>query len=274
MVRTFSTGIEVPTAGDRHPSEAWWSRVGATTNAAILSETKKTGDQARASVDALRQTVTQDYVDRATASQYGIQGPASTISIGTVQGGATAAASMSGSAPAQILNLTLPQGPRGPEGPGGAFQMKETADPGLFEVSDAPNAALQAAAEAALKKLIVDIAPRNLTATLTGVVSGTVSITRFGPIATLRFENLVVAPTDTNTYSTFSRLIPAGFRPPSGFTYFGTPSRVATSSIGTGRADNFGNVIIYDHKATDTIRGVWTWWTPDAAPTALPGTAM
>lgn len=150
MPQAFSTGIEVPTASDRHPSEAWWSRVGATTNAAILNETSRARTDASAAVDALRKTVTQDYVDRATASQYGIPGPASTISIGTVQGGVTAAASMTGTAPAQKLNLTLPQGPRGPEGPGGAFQMVETADPGLFEVSDVPNAALASSVQVAV----------------------------------------------------------------------------------------------------------------------------
>ena len=138
MPQAFSTGIEVPTASDRHPSEAWWARVGATTNAAILNETAKVRTAATASVDALRKTVTQDYVDRATASQYGIPGPATTIRIGTVQGGTTAAASMTGTSPSQTLSLTLPQGPRGPEGPGGAYRMVETSDPGLFAASETP----------------------------------------------------------------------------------------------------------------------------------------
>lgn len=147
MVRSFSTGIEVPTAGDRHPSEAWWSRVGATTNAAILNETGKVQASSTAAVDALRKTVTQDYVDRATAAQYGIPGPSASLRIGTVSVGSVASASITGTSPNQVLNLTYSPGPRGPEGPGGAFQMKETADPGLFEVSDVPSTAIQAAAQ-------------------------------------------------------------------------------------------------------------------------------
>lgn len=138
MPQAFSTGIEVPTAGDRHPSEAWWSRVGATTNAAILNETGKARTDAAAAVDALRKTVTQDYVDRATASQYGIPGPANKLSVGTVAVGTKAAASITGTAPNQILNMTYEPGPRGPEGVGGSYREKESAYEGLFESDTTP----------------------------------------------------------------------------------------------------------------------------------------
>lgn len=149
MPRTFSTGIEVPSAGDRHPSEQWWSRTGSTTNAAIERMDSSNRAAWAAAVAALR----SDSVSKADASKYGIPGPPNALSVGTVQGGVTAAASITGTAPSQILNLTLPQGPRGPEGPGGAFQMRETADAGLFEVSDVPNAALQASAEVAVRNV-------------------------------------------------------------------------------------------------------------------------
>jgi collagen type I/II/III/V/XI/XXIV/XXVII alpha len=58
----------------------------------------------------------------------GPAGPANTLSIGTVTSGATAAATITGTAPTQTLNLTLPQGatgatgatgPQGPTGPTG-----------------------------------------------------------------------------------------------------------------------------------------------------------
>lgn len=46
----------------------------------------------------------------------GPAGPANTLSIGNVSTGANAAASINGTPPNQILNLTLPQGPAGPQG--------------------------------------------------------------------------------------------------------------------------------------------------------------
>lgn len=47
-------------------------------------------------------------------------GPANLLTIGTVQSGTQASASISGTAPAQTLSLVLPQGERGPIGPTGA----------------------------------------------------------------------------------------------------------------------------------------------------------
>ena len=50
----------------------------------------------------------------------GIQGeigPANELTVGTVDSGETAAASITGSAPSQTLNLTLPIGPQGEQGP-------------------------------------------------------------------------------------------------------------------------------------------------------------
>lgn len=121
MARTFSTGVEVPTSGDRHPSEAWWARMGATVNEAILRKTQ----------EAIA-AVARDYVPRSEATQYGIPGPASKISIGTVSVGAKASASMTGTAPNQTLNLVYEPGPRGPEGPGGSYREKESQYEGLF----------------------------------------------------------------------------------------------------------------------------------------------
>lgn len=66
----------------------------------------------------------------------GATGPANVLSIGTVTGGAEADASITGTTPAQVLNLVLPKGDTGEMGPKG-----DTGDPG--EVSTAQlNAAL------------------------------------------------------------------------------------------------------------------------------------
>ena len=50
----------------------------------------------------------------------GPTGPANVLTIGTVTGGATAAATITGTSPTQVLSLTLPTGAQGPTGPTGA----------------------------------------------------------------------------------------------------------------------------------------------------------
>jgi hypothetical protein len=123
-----------------HPSEQWWSTLASTTTAAITRE-----------IGSLSALVKRDFVPRTEAEQYGVPGPPNVLSVGTVAGGASAGASITGTSPEQTLNLELPIGPRGPEGPGGAFQMAETADPGLFEVSEVPNAVIDASAAVAVE---------------------------------------------------------------------------------------------------------------------------
>lgn len=59
----------------------------------------------------------------------GVAGPSNVLSIGTVVNGGAAAASITGSSPAQVLNLTLPAGPTGatgPTGPAGATGVSGT----------------------------------------------------------------------------------------------------------------------------------------------------
>lgn len=255
MARTFSTGVEVPTADDRHPSEAWWSRVGATTNAAILNETGKARADSAAAVDALRKTVTQDYVDRATASQYGIPGPSSTISIGTVTEGPTASASMSGTAPRQSLDLVLPQGPPGPQGPGGAFELAATSDEGLFEVTEKPAGA--------------DIAERDITALAPGVTAGKIYISRYGPLVTLQFDGVVVSP-DQASYKTFTNIIGPGFLP-TRRADFRTAPRSTAEHLDTVVVYPQGNIVLYKYTSEQAIRGVWTWRTAEPFPSTLPG---
>ena len=46
-------------------------------------------------------------------------GPANTLTIGTVENGGEASATITGEAPNQVLNLVLPEGPQGPQGPQG-----------------------------------------------------------------------------------------------------------------------------------------------------------
>ena len=57
---------------------------------------------------------------RGLQGEIGPAGPAADLDIGTVSNGATASAYITGTAPNQVLNLVLPQGPTGPTGAAGA----------------------------------------------------------------------------------------------------------------------------------------------------------
>lgn len=253
MPRMFSTGIEVPTAGDKHPSEEWWSRVGYTTNAALLRMDAAQSAAWTAAVEALR----ADTVSLEDADQYGIPGPPNELSIGTVQGGVTAAASITGEAPEQSLHLTLPQGPRGPEGPGGAFELAETSDEGLFEVTEKPAGA--------------DIAERDITALVPGVTAGKIYISRYGPLVTLQFDGVVVTP-DQTSYKMFPNIIGPGFLPTRDAD-FRTAPRTTTEHLDTAVVYTTRNVVIYKYASAQKIRGVWTWRTAEPFPSTLPGIA-
>jgi hypothetical protein len=81
-----------------------------------------------AAIEVIVETITTPETTVVVANDQGPQGikgdtgstgPANTLSVGTVTGGATAAVTITGTAPTQTLNLVLPQGDRGPEGPPG-----------------------------------------------------------------------------------------------------------------------------------------------------------
>lgn len=78
--------------------------------------------------------------DKGDPGTPGATGPANTLSIGTVTAGPTPAASLTGSAPNQVLNLTLVQGPEGPQGvkgdPGNGSVNSVNGDPGPDIVLD------------------------------------------------------------------------------------------------------------------------------------------
>jgi hypothetical protein len=66
---------------------------------------------------------------RGLQGEIGPAGPAADLDIGTVSTGATASAYITGTAPNQILNLVLPEGPTGPTGAAGATGATGPAGP-------------------------------------------------------------------------------------------------------------------------------------------------
>ncbi len=92
----------------------------------------KSGDTATITITDQDGTTTATVSDGAQGNP-GAPGPANTLSIGTVQQGVTADATITGTSPNQTLNLTLPKGDQGPVGPAnslsiGTVQQGITAD--------------------------------------------------------------------------------------------------------------------------------------------------
>lgn len=97
-----------------------------------IATVTKSGDTATISITDQGGTTTATVSDGAQGEQ-GVPGPANTLSIGTVQQGVTADATITGTSPNQTLNLTLPKGDQGPAGPAnslsiGTVQQGITAD--------------------------------------------------------------------------------------------------------------------------------------------------
>ena len=66
----------------------------------------------------------------------GLTGPANSLSIGTVQGGASAGATITGAAPTQTLNLTLPTGATGDDGWSPILAIEADNDRRVLKVTD------------------------------------------------------------------------------------------------------------------------------------------
>lgn len=117
----------------------------------------------------------------------------------------------------------------------------------------------------------VNVGERDITSLAPGVTDGKIYISRSGSLVTMQFDGVAV-PADTASYKTFDKLVPEGFLPPR-FVDFSTAPRASTELMNTVRIDATGRAIVYGHTG-QTIRGVWTWRTTQAAPSVLPGVAV
>lgn len=73
---------------------------------------------------------------RGATGSTGATGPANSLSIGTVQGGASAGATITGAAPTQTLNLTLPKGDAGDDGWAPMLAIEADNDRRVLKVTD------------------------------------------------------------------------------------------------------------------------------------------
>ena len=87
-----------------------------------IATVNKVGDTATITITDENGTTTATVTDGANGSP----GPANTLSIGTVQSGATADATITGTAPNQTLNLTLPKGDTGSAGAAATIAVGNT----------------------------------------------------------------------------------------------------------------------------------------------------
>jgi hypothetical protein len=204
-----------------------------------------------------------------------VPGPANKLAIGTVSTGAPgsdAAASITGSAPSQVLGLTIPQGLQGVRGPAGNVNIERPAE-GVWDFQpeelDVQVSDVQGLAER-LAALEYDSGPRDISSVTPGMTAGGWTIQRVGPWVFTNLYDVALTAT-TGTYWLQGGFLPLGFRPPSTPTapYLNFDCTVRNSNYTPGplRIDRYGGVTIYG--VTGKIIAVTAMWkTNDPIPTA------
>lgn len=107
----------------------------------------------------------------------------------------------------------------------------------------------------------------DITARVTGHLSGSVLVRRVDETVWLRFVDLVVED-GPNSWATLNELMPVGFRfTELGFTFFALPATNSTVySPGPLRTDRHGNAIVYDTQGGRRIRGLVSWISDEPMP--------
>ena len=150
------------------------------------------------------------------------------------------------------------------KGDGGGFgELTETGTPGLWEGVDVGLAARLAALE-------YKSGPRDITSRMSvQPVSGTLYLERIGDVVWCDISGIRM-PSSAG-FVQLTDLFPAGFRPRR-IQDFATARRNASDPAGGLRVDFSGTAYFYAVHSTRDIRGVVSWPTRDAPPSALPGT--
>jgi hypothetical protein len=168
-------------------------------------------------------TLSNDQGPQGPTGATGPAGPANTLSIGTVTGGASAAATITGTAPTQTLNLTLPKGDTGNAGPANSLS--------IGTVSEGTAAAtITGTAPSQTLNLTV---PKGNTGTAATIAVGTVTTGAAGSSAT-------VTNSGSSSAATFDFSIPRGN---TGAT--GARGRGYDLTSNTSRAVNVGSTVIF-----------------------------
>lgn len=108
---------------------------------------------------------------------------------------------------------------------------------------------------------VYDSGDLDITASLTGVTSGQVFLTRIGWQVWLDFQD--VALSSAGDFVQWDGAIPDGHRPPR-MVYLPMQGRASTDTAGPVRVSSTGQVTVY--RPAGTVRGLVTWFTRQAPP--------
>lgn len=102
----------------------------------------------------------------------------------------------------------------------------------------------------------------DITASLTGVESGNLILTRIGQDVWANFQDLKLTAPGTNV--TWNGAVPVGYQPPSAFIDLPLQGRTTADTAGPVRVAGNGQIAVY--KPSGTIRGLVSWFTRQAPP--------
>lgn len=108
-----------------------------------------------------------------------------------------------------------------------------------------------------------DTGDLDITASLSGITSGKVFLTRIGNQVWMNLQDVVI--TAPLTFVQWNGVIPAGYRPPTALIDLPLQGRGSADTAGPVRVSGSGHVVVY--RPAGTVRGLVSWFTREAMPT-------
>lgn len=188
----------------------------------------------------------------------GSTGPANTLAIGTVTGGTAAAATITGTAPNQTLNLTLPKGDKGDTGATGATGQTgakgdkgDTGASGVVSVtSPITNTGTSGSAVIGIDQTLITLARTQITGTAVTETAGKALTAGTADYATLAGTSTYATTSGTAAYGTLS-----------GTATYATTSGTATYATTAGTATGAGTATTSGTASYATTSGTATYAT-------------
>lgn len=189
------------------------------------------------------------------AGPTGATGPSNTITIGTVNTG-TAAATLTGSSPNQVLNLTLPQGPQGiqgVQGPTGSTGPANTLTIGTVTTGSAgSNAAASITGTSPNQTLNLTIPTGATGAQGSAGVAGTAATITIGTVTTgAAGSSANVTNSGSSSAATFNFTIPQGIQGSTGSA--GPANTLTIGTVTTGAAGSSASATVTGTTPNQTL---------------------
>lgn len=212
----------------------------------------------------------------------GSTGPANTLAIGTVTGGTAAAATITGTAPNQTLNLTLPKGDKGDTGATGATgatgpkgDKGDTGSSGIVDVtSPITNTGTAGSAIIGIDQTLIQIGRTQVTGTAVTEAAGKALTAGTADYATFAGTASYATTSGTSTYGTFSGT--ATYATNSGTAVYATTAGTATYATTSGTSTYATNAGTATGAGTATTSGTASYATTSGTATyaTTSGTAV